>query len=540
MFVNENLFPFPKMREQQKEITKKLQAMGDPKYIIIQAGTGTGKSPFGIMLGRNAGSCFYLTGTHVLEKQIVDDFSNLSFGNVHGKANYRCSRNGGMTSSECGPCLASQEVKQDCMKRHMCEYYELREKCVNSQIFCTNYDFLFRAADCAGWVKPRKMMILDEAHDLEDKLVSFADIDINPEKLLDDNFEKEEITPEIQAICQHPPRSDATNQEVYDWMKKMHSIVISPKWQATQDKLKELAGCYDDIKKVTQLVATHKRHYKLDKLYRKMQILDSTPLSNWIFTCADDKVHAVPLDVSWVFHQFIEPLAEKFVFMSATIFDKNSFCRAVGIPPSDTAFIDMDSTFDPAKSPIYCVGGHKLDFASLKDEDNLEKLAQSVKFICDRHPNDKGIIHTGNFTITAALRKRLGKDKRYLFRFEDVKNDEIIAKHNDSNKPTILVSSSLMEGVSLDDDLARFQIIIKFPWLSLGDARVKAKSGLDPDWYAVAAWRRIVQASGRGTRSEEDACDTFILDNSFGFQFKKAKDKKWLPGQFCARLKFGK
>jgi Rad3-related DNA helicase len=89
-------------------------------------------------------------------------------------------------------------------------------------------------------------------------------------------------------------------------------------------------------------------------------------------------------------------------------------------------------------------------------------------------------------------------------------------------------------GVSLDDDLSRFQIIVKLPFLSLGDRRVKRKSEIDPDWYLNKMWLTVIQAAGRSTRNEKDESVTYILDKSTPYFLNKWRSN--LPKDFLSRL----
>jgi Rad3-related DNA helicase len=51
----------------------------------------------------------------------------------------------------------------------------------------------------------------------------------------------------------------------------------------------------------------------------------------------------------------------------------------------------------------------------------------------------------------------------------EIERDEIISEHIAAKKPTVLISPSLHLGLDLKDDLSRFQIITKVPYLSLAD-----------------------------------------------------------------------
>jgi hypothetical protein len=117
------------------------------------------------------------------------------------------------------------------------------------------------------------------------------------------------------------------------------------------------------------------------------------------------------------------------------------------------------------------------------------------------------------------------------------RNNELLELHANNTKPnSVLMSPSMMEGVDLFDDLSAFQIILKMPWPSLGDPRIKKKSELSPNWYTNKVWVSIMQASGRSTRHDKDESVTYILDASFPFFFDKWKAN--LPKWFTERVMF--
>jgi len=97
-----------------------------------------------------------------------------------------------------------------------------------------------------------------------------------------------------------------------------------------------------------------------------------------------------------------------------------------------------------------------------------------------------------------------------------------------------LVSPSLDTGVSLDDDLGRFQIIIKAPYLPLGSKRIKKQFDKNPQYYGMKMLDTLIQMSGRCTRSIKDHSVTYILD---GAAVKAVtSNKKHLPKYFLERF----
>ncbi len=88
----------------------------------------------------------------------------------------------------------------------------------------------------------------------------------------------------------------------------------------------------------------------------------------------------------------------------------------------------------------------------------------------------------------------------------------------------VLISPSMDRGVDLPEDLCRFVVLLKVPYPYLGDIQISrrlysAKDG--PLWYAIQTIRTIVQATGRGVRSEDDYCISYILDEQFGRLYRE-------------------
>ena len=194
-------------------------------------------------------------------------------------------------------------------------------------------------------------------------------------------------------------------------------------------------------------------------------------------------------------------------------------------------YIEVDSTFDSNKAPIYINTTNKLNKANLPKM--LPTLATQIKSICESHQNEKGIIHTHTMQITEYLQKSL-KGDRFLFRDSESKNDSILSKHSKSKEPTVIVSPSMTFGIDLKDSLARFQIIVKAAFLPLGDDRIKRLFDEDKAWYTNKMLVNLVQACGRGIRSKDDHCITYILDGSV---YQVVMDnKRHLPKYFIDRF----
>ena len=83
-------FPFKTPRNEQLETISEIKEAIDNgyKYIILEAGTGTGKSAIAATLASMYDSSYILTVTKQLQDQYLDDFSDLGFKVVKGRGNF--------------------------------------------------------------------------------------------------------------------------------------------------------------------------------------------------------------------------------------------------------------------------------------------------------------------------------------------------------------------------------------------------------------------------------------------------------------------
>jgi ATP-dependent DNA helicase DinG len=179
--------------------------------------------------------------------------------------------------------------------------------------------------------------------------------------------------------------------------------------------------------------------------------------------------------------------------------------------------VSVPSTFDPARRPIYV---HPIVAVTRKNEEHARPLiSQAVEKVASLHPNDRILVHTVSYSLNAYVEDQLRQTDQ-LFR--------IVTYHTAGEKQraidryihtpaSILLAPSLDRGIDLPDDDCRVIVVCKVPFPSLGDkqisARIHSKGG--NVWYAVRTIRSLVQMTGRGMRSSDDFCESYILDKSF-------------------------
>jgi Rad3-related DNA helicase len=85
----------------------------------------------------------------------------------------------------------------------------------------------------------------------------------------------------------------------------------------------------------------------------------------------------------------------------------------------------------------------------------------------------------------------------------------------------VLISPSLYEGISLDDDMSRFTIVCKLPFKNLMDPWTKKRLDLSKRWYNNDTATTLVQMTGRSVRSPEDFAVAYVLDSSLSWFLEK-------------------
>lgn len=132
----------------------------------------------------------------------------------------------------------------------------------------------------------------------------------------------------------------------------------------------------------------------------------------------------------------------------------------------------------------------------------------------EKHKKEKGIIHTDRPRYTNYIKNQID-NPRLMFHSDEDYDDKLKEFKNSSN--SILVSESRVEGMAFPKDICRFQIILKEHLLPY-DKRAKVKGS---NWYSYKKAIYLVQLLQRATRSEDDGCITYILDDNISKTIRK-------------------
>jgi ATP-dependent DNA helicase DinG len=446
---------------------------------------------------------FALTITKTLQDQYQGLFNDTSV--LKGKTNYRCDIDDNF-DTEIAPCTFAPRIKDQCWGENRCPYYNARNDALTSTFTTLNYKMFLALPD---HLKRKQFIVCDEASELEDEIVRQFSAEIIYEKLDFYNIPYKTLVTDNQ-------------QRALNWLTELASDI--------NNEVEMLAAkAINKNKHVTLTQSEQIKYNYLKNLHRSIVSLISLwDKGEYVIEVDSKKVLITPLRADFLADSIFN-FADKIVLLSATIIDHKNFAKSLGI--KDYEYVEVESGFDPKKSPIYICSKYKLNHGNLMHQ--LPGVCSYIEQILDQHKNEKGIIHTHTFEITEFIKNRI-YNERFLIRDTNRSNEDILKIHTESTEPTVLVSPSMVYGIDLKDDLARFQVIVKLPFLSLGSKRVKQLFELDKNWYENKMLNSVVQAAGRATRNQEDYSTTYILDGNFVGVVMRAKNK--LPKHFIERI----
>jgi len=534
----EGLFPYEKPRDCQVEaIDYALEQFGaGKKIVIIEAGTGVGKSAIGLTIARKLNKTlpdseqflkgsYFLTTQKILQEQYVQDFgcSGGKMTSIKSASNYQCSFNRKSNCAESLRALRVAEKGTPFWKKctFNCNYRNAKTSFLESPEGVTNFPYFLAETQYSGKIRPRNVLVVDEAHNAAVELSKFVEITMT------ERFAKTMLKLEMPALN--------TQLQAATWVQDVYSPKLNSYVKHMEAMLEKYTGLKDKIK---EFATVAKQYDLLDKHMCKVnRFLEVYDKDNWVFNVTPPdgrkgrKLEFKPIDVSPYAEEMLFNMGRKIVMMSATILDVNATCELLGIDQSQVGFISIPSPFPVENRPVISASIGKMSAKEI--ENTLPKLAEAVKAILQQHKGEKGIIHCHTFKIANYLKRNI-RDKRLLTHNSDDR-EEVLKKHMKSKTDTVILSPSMTEGVDLHGDNSRFQVICKVPYPYLGDKLIRKRMNKWEWWYPLQTAKTIVQAVGRSVRSDDDHAVTYILDSDWSYFFKR--NKQFFPGGFRDAIK---
>jgi Rad3-related DNA helicase len=514
--------------------------------VILDAPTGSGKSIIAIVTSKLLREWkkegYIITSNLELQAQYERDVHqmNLQWGSIKGMANYNCDVNGkSFPQGECKVRGFSNEKIQKLACYNTCNYYMSRLKAIHSSVSILNYSYYLlqrnyvaerqKYANETIAFKERDFIFFDEAHKIDDIVQNHFKVCFSQQTL-------EKMT-ELMELLEDEgllkSEIDTTNL-MLDYSAVMDEENFDENMQALRNirkVLKSLVDTTPDIR--SKINKDHPLNFKnkkdIPKVYTK--ILSGLELIKDINCKIEDYVSIVEKnentyvktlfkDKEEVVYNLLEDIElikmklhshVKFgIFMSATFGNPDVWANLTGTKNYEV--IQLDTTWDYSKSPIVIMHTPKLTWKN--KEKSWPTIVKRFDEILNKHKDERGIVHTGNFSFMIKILKE-SKYKKRLFTYTNTKEKMIIMPKFKRSKNGILIGPSLLEGIDLPNDLSRFQIFLKVPYRQITDNFTQQKMRYNSKWYSWKTAISITQGIGRSIRNDGDYAVTYLLDGSF-------------------------
>ena len=345
------------------------------------------------------------------------------------------------------------------------KYHEEYDLINNDKFYVSNHSDAFNEFEK---LDKRKLLIVDDAHKFDENIVDFFSCAIH----LSD-FDDELID---SFYCDV---RDMENKEVDVWLDFINHLSLDgEKVNRVKYNIKENS---DDW------LCFHNDYWGYEKIIFK------------------------PLNLGNILKKYLLNKAETYIFMSSTILNKEIFAGELGLDISEVKFIHKDFPFSSDTNQIYL-----RNCADMKNFQNVKLVSPFIEDILEKHKNDNGIIHTDKPRVTNYIKNQIDNPRLMFHRDYDYGN-KLKKFKNSSN--SVLVSDSRVEDMAFPKDSCRFQIILRQHLLQK-DKRADYKDN-ESNWYSYKKAIYLVQLLQRATRSEDDHCINYILDERISKTIRK-------------------
>jgi Rad3-related DNA helicase len=496
---------------------------GSEKSLLARAVAGAARTPDEADPADATGAYYTTPQVSQLEDVAGDELLE-DMSVIRGKPNYSCILPG-ETATPVNRAPCARERGFDCPVKHRCPYFSDRAIASNRSIAAMTLAYFMQTAGSDVFGK-RDVVVIDEAHGLAEWAEMYATIELSPE------------TVPVWDACRPPDVDGLADVEGY---AERLTRVCSRRQEELRGKIELSAAEAEERDRLAELVR--------DLGWFLEDLRDPESPTTWVADQANAKrrsggrsggeqsdpgggpITVKPLDPARYLHHTVWDRGNRFALLSATILDKEAFCRGAGLNPADVALVDVPHTFPLENRPLYDVTQGKMTYE--EREETLPKLARTVVRLMAHHPEEKGLIHAHSYAIADRLCELFadfGVDGRVRSHDRETR-DAMLATWKRSDAPDVFVSVKMEEALDLHGEYCRWQVLCKAPYPNTNDSRVAQR--LEDDqwgWYYRTALRTVIQACGRVVRSSEDYGVTYLGDSSLLDLFERSRHD--MPGWF--------
>lgn len=518
-------FPLDKPRNSQVQVLKAIEKAFADGYrnVLLEAPVGSGKSAIAFTVAKYYGTAHILTPRKSLQNQYYEDFKGApSFSLMKGRNAYPCTwfkenydktiaaiQKGhlvnvayGEANCATGPCQKSTAKYNSCVKDKFtgeistpCPYnvaIEVSQK--NDTVVHNLHSFIFQT-NFADRFEKRDVMIIDECHEVEGIIRGFAS-----RKMSLPLYVQDDVLEEVE--------NDKSLESWADWLLQFQHLFSESSAQAGgtsggDDQVSERDSYLEQVDKVRSYA-----DYFTDKFVTNVKRERLTG------NRGQTVLEFIPERIDNLVNSYLLNHGEKRLLMSGTIYNKSQYCKAVGLAENETCFIRIPSSFPKSTRPIYFKKEYRVDTSHALWDQNFDEIVEKLKTILDIFDDVKGLIHAPSYQTAQQLMEALGDTGRCYTHHKDDFQAQLEA-HYRRKEPSVFISPICQQGVDFKYDRARFQVILRVPYLNTSDAFNNHKVQNDFPWYNYQALVVFGQQIGRVNRAEDDEGATILMDERF-------------------------
>lgn len=477
--------------------------------VWLDAPTGTGKTLIAELVRRMLDvPAWYICTTKSLQDQFARDFDYAKV--LKGRSNYPTLDQPypEYTASDCTKSGSDDGFCHWCPDVHDCPYEMAKAAALKSKIGIINTSYFMVEANNVGKTKGRKLVIADECDTLESELMGFVTYEVSAARL--------------NRLKLHAPRKGVHKKTIIAWL-------VDELIPAIETELNLMPRESADVKVIRDRysLTSLKEDSVRVALDLQQELDDAEGIegfggdedtgSNWVRDNDAGPLVLKPVKVNHYGHANLWQHGHKWLCMSGSIISSDEMNTSLGVYEAGlkAVTVTVPMTFPVENRPIKVLPVARMSHK--EKETAWPVMAKAVTRVMERHPNDRILVHTVSYALSQYLYDNLRNSGRVLTYKSSFERDSVLAKYRRSSG-AVLLAASMDRGIDLKHDDCRVVVLAKIPFPNLGDRQVGARlrSGRDGQvWYDVQTIRTIIQMTGRGVRSADDYCTTYILDSTF-------------------------
>lgn len=497
-------------------------AIDDPRrFKGLVLPTGAGKSLIYMTVPQLTGwRTVILTSTKALQRQLVNDFASDTTALMQGQRNYEClavqpgrELSGAFGSASTftatvdqGPCHSGVACS---LQESGCGYYDAIRAIFKAQVVITNYAWWFSLVMNPKITLRPDLLVLDEAHAAPDALADAigATLKVSDvrEFLPNKHYEMPDDVKATDAWVEWAGRSAAKLASMLEGTRA-HD-------RDTARRLRRGQSIFYALSRIAKIEPA---------LLIVTPEMDGTELKF-------DVVWAAEYAEPWLFRG-----VPRVILTSATMSKHTG--EMLGIMDKHLGLFEAGEGFDLRRRPVYVLPAQDVITGSRVNVDHRIDarreaiwLAHIDKILTARGDR-KGIIHSISYGRRDMLMaKSACRDRMMTHGRHDAA--ERIAQYRQAPRDSgaILVSPAVTTGYDFPGDECEYQIVAKIPFPDGRDPITASRSLVDKKYPSYLAMQQLVQMAGRGMRSADDRCETFLVDGHASWFMSKHADlaPKW-------------